>query len=68
MEEAFEVQGEEVLDDDFLWVGDYYPRVVSLDKKDADHSVNIVARTSHPGRSRTGHHDICTVPLPSGVD
>ena len=76
MEKAFEVRGEEVLDDDYLWVVYYYRRVMSLDKMNIDHSVNSVARTCHPGRSCTGcsHRlididrcDICTVPCPSGV-
>ena len=70
MEKAFEVRGEEVLDDDYLWVVYYYRRVMSLDKMNIDHSVNSVARTCHPGRSCTGcshrlidigRRDICIV-------
>ena len=76
VEEALQVRGEEVHGDDCPWVADYYPRVVSLDRKDVDHSVNILARIGRPGRSRTdcSHHligicprDICTVPLPSSI-
>ena len=76
VEEDFEVRGKGAHDDDCLWVIDYYPTVVNLDRKDADRSVNIVAHIGHPSCSCTGcshrlinigRHDICTIPLPSGV-
>ena len=48
VEEVFKFHREGVHGDDCPWVVDYYPRVVSLDRKDVDRSVNIVARTGRP--------------------